>query len=308
VQEKILPPAPVEALGWTVQYGILFWSTVVMVIVALLGWWLGRRLKKVPGRRQVVAEMIVDFFDGLCRDVLGPGRGRSYLPVFGSLFLFITVANVIGVVPLSGLTAGYFPAAGLEVGGERFRDFNDDGAWQPGEPAVGPGGETIWTPHAPEGEPGAEREYRRAGFFIPPVEEPTRNINVPMGISIMLAIGMYAAVVFHKGIKGLIRAFTEPLWFMLPLNMVSAVAQIVSVSFRLFGNIFGGAIIFVIAVTIIYNLIPPVLDVVGVTLASWLIIGFLGLFVGVVQAFVFTMLWLTYHGDVLAEEEAPAAP
>jgi F-type H+-transporting ATPase subunit a len=70
---------------------------------------------------------------------------------------------------------------------------------------------------------------------------------------------------------------------MAPLNIVGELAKVVSISFRLFGNIFGGAIIIAVVSPLIYHLVlPPILT------------AFFGLFVGVVQAFVFTMLTLTY--------------
>jgi ATP synthase subunit 6 len=279
MQERILPGLPVYVLGGYFQYEIVFWSGVAALVVALLGWWLGRRLGKYPGRRQVAAEFIVGSFDRLCRDVLGGRRGRRYLPLFGSLFLFVLTCNVIGLLPLPGLSLGFFPEAGLEIGGEPYRDFNGDGAWQPGEPAVRDG-KTDW-----------EGPGRRCGFLVPSAQEPTRNMNVPLGLSFTLAIGMYGAVVALKGLRGLAGAFTSPMWFMLPLNLVSAAAQVVSVSFRLFGNIFGGAVITIVAGGLLYNLLLPV----GMNL-------FLGLFVGTIQAFVFTMLWITYHAEVLAEE------
>ncbi len=291
MQELITPGLPVEIPWGLVQYEILFWSTVVVILTALLGWWLGRRLRKYPGRRQVAAELFVTFWDGLCRDLLGQRRGRKYLALFGSLFLFVAMCNVIGLVPLHGLTLGLFPKRGLEIGGDPYRDFNDDGAWQPGEPAVGESGETAWAKPRTDDDPEGRARYRTCGFLIPPAQEPTRNVNVPVGLSVLLTIGMYGAVVILKGGRGLLKAFTEPLWFMLPLNLIGAVSQVVSVSMRLFGNMFGGAIIMIILGGLLYHICLPVV-----------MSAFLGLFVGIIQAFVFTMLWLTYHADVLAEE------
>ena len=66
-------------------------------------------------------------------------------------------------------------------------------------------------------------------------------------------------------------------------------------SFRLFGNIFGGAIIIIVIGGLTYNaLLMPIQQVMTM---------FLVLFVGLVQAFVFTMLWMTYHSNLIAEEE-----
>jgi F-type H+-transporting ATPase subunit a len=58
---------------------------------------------------------------------------------------------------------------------------------------------------------------------------------------------------------------------------------VVSISFRLFGNIMGGSIIILVVSYLSFNLVlPPFLN------------AFFGIFVGTVQAFVFTMLTLVY--------------
>ncbi len=281
MQEKILPALPFEIphVGFF-SYGIVFWSTIATIVVALLGWWLGRKLQGSPGRRQAAAEMLVGWFDQLCRDVLGPNRGRKYLPLFGSLFLFVVACNTVGLLPLHGLTMGLFPEKGLEIGGEPYVDFNDDGAWQPGEPVADERGSPDW-----------KRTGRRMGILIPAAVEPTSNVNVPMGLSLVLGLLMYSAAVLLKGFRGFPGFLFQPYWWMFPLNLVGMVAQIVSVSFRLFGNVFGGAVITIVVGGLLYNVLVPV----GLNL-------FMGLFVGIIQAFVFTMLWMTYHADLVAEE------
>ncbi len=285
MQDKILPGLPLETAFGYFNYETVFWMTVVAALVALLGWWLGKGLRKYPGRRQVAAEFIVGWFDTLCKDVLGKTRGRKYLPLFGTLFLFMVACNVIGLVPLTGLTLGLFPDKGLEIGGDPYVDFDDDGAWEPGEPLADSDGGPDWKR--------TEKEPRRPGFLIPALEEPTRNVNVSMGISLLLAVMMYAAAVRVDGLRGFPGCFFKPFAMMLPLNLVGAVAQVVSVSFRLFGNIFGGAVIMVVVSTLTYHVLLPV---------ELIVASFLGLFVGIIQAFVFTMLWMSYHAELIAEE------
>ena len=70
---------------------------------------------------------------------------------------------------------------------------------------------------------------------------------------------------------------------MAPLNVIGELAKIVSISFRLFGNIMGGSIIILVVSYLTYSVIIPV--------PLYL---FFGLFVGTVQAFVFTMLTIVY--------------
>ncbi|MHC4251694.1 MAG: FoF1 ATP synthase subunit A [Planctomycetota bacterium] len=268
--DEILPSLPVETPLGYFSYQIVFWTTMSAVLVAILGWWLGRRLSCVPGRRQVTAELFVGFFDSLCKDILGPNRGRKYLALFGSLFLLMIVCNCIALAP--------FPR--IEIGGEAYVDYDDNGAWEPGEPVADENGKPDWS-----------RKDRKVGVLIPAVREPTANVNVPIGISLFLAAGMYSAALILRGLKGVPGFLFEPYWWMFPLNLIGAVASIVSVSFRLFGNIFGTAVITIIVSYYMASIVFPIpLNLV------------LGLGFGIIQAFVFTMLWITYHSDLVAEE------
>jgi F-type H+-transporting ATPase subunit a len=70
---------------------------------------------------------------------------------------------------------------------------------------------------------------------------------------------------------------------MMPLNVIGELAKVVSISFRLFGNIMGGSIIVLVVSYLTYSiLLPPFLN------------AFFVIFIGAIQAFVFTMLTLVY--------------
>ncbi|MGD8563810.1 MAG: F0F1 ATP synthase subunit A, partial [Desulfarculaceae bacterium] len=86
-----------------------------------------------------------------------------------------------------------------------------------------------------------------------------------------------------KGFKAYAAEYMQPMFFMAPLNVISELSKVVSISFRLYGNIMGGSIIIMVVSHLVYNLVlPPLLN------------AFFGLFVGTIQAFVFTMLTLVY--------------
>jgi F-type H+-transporting ATPase subunit a len=87
---------------------------------------------------------------------------------------------------------------------------------------------------------------------------------------------------------------------MFPLNIVGKIASIVSISFRLFGNIFGGAIIVMIYSGTIQSSITG--QFLGLFMTNFVIVPFFTLFEGFLQAFVFTMLALTYLGMALQGE------
>ncbi len=118
---------------------------------------------------------------------------------------------------------------------------------------------------------------------IPMMAEPTRDLNTTLGMGILGGVISHYSGIRAKGIKGYLKEYFSPMWFMAPLNAIGEVAQVVSVSFRLYGNILGGAIIIIIGSQLLKSIIvPPAL------------VMYFGLFVGTVQAFVFTMLTLVY--------------
>jgi F-type H+-transporting ATPase subunit a len=120
------------------------------------------------------------------------------------------------------------------------------------------------------------------GMF-PWLSEPTKDLNTPLGLGILGFIISHYAGIRTKGFKAYAKQYVDPIFFMLPLNVIGELSRVVSISFRLYGNILGGAIIILVVSHLIYSLIlPPFL------------IAFFSLFIGTIQAFVFTMLTLVY--------------
>ena len=119
--------------------------------------------------------------------------------------------------------------------------------------------------------------------IIPHLEEPTKDLNTTLGLGIMGFFIAHYAGIKSKGFRVYIKEYFQPIFFMMPLNVIGELAKIVSISFRLFGNIMGGSIIILVVSYLTYSLVlPPLLN------------AFFGIFVGTIQAFVFTMLTVVY--------------
>ena len=71
---------------------------VLMAVLAVGGWAAGRSLKLEPTRRQAVFEMIVEAIQGQIRDTMHASP-RPYLPLLGTIFLFILTANWSSLIP-----------------------------------------------------------------------------------------------------------------------------------------------------------------------------------------------------------------
>lgn len=119
--------------------------------------------------------------------------------------------------------------------------------------------------------------------IIPHLGEPTKDLNTPLSLGLLGFVIAHAAGIKSKGLKEYAKAYVEPIFLMAPLNIIGELSKIISISFRLFGNIMGGSIIILVVSYLTYSvLLPPFLC------------AFFGLFVGTIQAFVFTMLTVVY--------------
>lgn len=87
-------------LGCDVAVNVATVISTLVISLLIIGFclWTVRSLERIPGRRQVLLEMIVGAFDNLLKDGLGED-GRKFVPFIVSLFLFILLANWMGVIP-----------------------------------------------------------------------------------------------------------------------------------------------------------------------------------------------------------------
>ena len=87
-----------EAASFLQRYIDVIFSFIVSLIIALVFFKVYANRSQDPGRLQAAVEMIVDTLYGLFHTVIGPSA-RTYTPYLGTLFLFIWLNNLIGLVP-----------------------------------------------------------------------------------------------------------------------------------------------------------------------------------------------------------------
>lgn len=150
--------------------------------------------------------------------------------------------------------------------------------------------------------------------LIPFVEEPTKDLNTTLALGIIAFVYIQKEVIHVHGIGAYLKEYFLPFDIIFPLNIIAGlimlpiellgkVASIISISFRLFGNIFGGAIILSIfhralSGSVLFHTIGTFLGI------NLLLTGFFVLFEGFLQAFVFSILTLTNISMATAEEQA----
>ena len=139
---------------------------------------------------------------------------------------------------------------------------------------------------------------------------PTADPNTTIGLSLVVIVIFLTVSIKRHGLKGYIKSLFEPMWFMFPLNIVDIFSKVLNTSMRLFGNMLAGLVI----VGLLYSLVGRgMLQSMTNNLlqgsfsfsVGWpmIIQLYLDLFIGIVQAFVFTILSSVYISEALGEEE-----
>ena len=212
-------------------------SWLVMLIIIAGSLLLTRRLREVPKGPQAILETVVEFLDNFSKEKFG--SFSKYLgPYIGSVFLFLLVANVIGVI------------SPVEV-----------------------------------------KAFGRE--FIPPfmIRPPTRDINVTaalavVSVSMVLVFGLAA-----RGLTGWVKRLLYPFPLMLPFNILEYATRLLSLAFRLFGNILGAYVL----MHMVEKLFPVVLPMI-VSL-------YLDFFDGAIQAVIFVFLTSIYVSEAVTLHE-----
>ena len=215
-----------SALGWgdfADHYRHLTHTWLVMVILIVSGFIFARNVQMIPKKGQNFLEIIIEKLEDFMVGITGP-EGRLFFPYIATVFLFILVSNLIGLIP---------------------------------------------------------------GFF-----SPTADINTTVGLAICTFVLTHAIGIKYHGVK-YIKHFLGPIWWLIPLmvilELIGHFARVMSLSVRLFGNIYGKETVlsFLFMLAGFYLAPLPIL--------------FLGILVSFLQALVFTLLSIIYFTGAMEE-------
>lgn len=120
---------------------------------------------------------------------------------------------------------------------------------------------------------------------------PTRTMAVPIALALMTITIAIGAGIKKKGIVGFIKRLLKPMPLMLPFNLLEFIIKPLSLSMRLFGNVFGAYV----AMELLFNALPWGLPAVASL--------YFDLFDGGLQTFVFVLLTTLYISEEIEEEE-----
>lgn len=231
---------------WTFHVDTLAWS----VGLGIMFLWLFRSVAKtatsgVPGKWQACVELVVEFVDDTVKSTFH-GKSALIAPLSLTIFVWILLMNLMDLIPVD-----FLPVLAQWIGGLMGYD-----------------------PH---------HVYMKV--------VPTTDVNMTFALS----IGVFLLMIFYsikiKGFGGFMKElyahpFNTPwlYWFNFILELVSLVAKPLSLSLRLFGNLYAGELIFIL---------------IAATIGLWqLPVHFLWaafhLLVIPLQAFIFMMLTIVY--------------
>ncbi len=130
--------------------------------------------------------------------------------------------------------------------------------------------------------------------LVPFMSSPTTNLNLPVGCALVSFLYYNFQGIREHGVANYLKHFLGPVPLlapiMLPIELISHLSRILSLSVRLFGNIFGEELVIIVLAGLIPFLVP-------LPMMAFAIFG------GLLQAFIFIMLTMIYLGGAVAAEE-----
>ncbi|MCC7352650.1 MAG: F0F1 ATP synthase subunit A [Anaerolineae bacterium] len=282
---------PAEKIPGLSIFGFPITNTLIATLLAdvtilVLVYFATRKMEMVPRGLQNVVEWVIEWFMNLAKDLAGEVSARKFLPIMMTIFLLVIVANWWELVP------GFDSIGILEhPHSPNMRAYEID--------EVGPIG--ILTPRlvqsdeqASGGEHSSGGEESGKGYVLVPfLRAATTDLNLTLALALVVMFWVQVSGVRALGLgyfkkffdfRGVIPAIVGI------LELFSEVGKIISLTFRLFGNIFAGQVlIFVIPFLIPFLVVLP----------------FYGLevFVGFMQALVFAVLAMVFLGQAVVSHE-----
>lgn len=308
---------PLFSIGGLAITNSIFTSLIVSGLLIAFAVAVGAQLRSTgrPGGLQNFAEWIIESLHNLMFSVTGSlKKTRLFFPLLATFFLFILVNNWFGLLPGVGsvylvkeeptrqeansqehssvigqVQAQHETAPAEETHAQpAVADEHSDAVVAEEEPMLLEESHAV----APEedmaqsvGHEDASEESEHAEVEkVPLLRAATADLNTTIALAIIsvIATQVYGIQALGLGYFKKYFNFTSPIMFFVGiLELVLETAKIMSFAFRLFGNIFAGEVLLVV----IAFLVPVV--------APMPFYG-LELFVGFVQALVFTMLSLVF--------------
>lgn len=132
--------------------------------------------------------------------------------------------------------------------------------------------------------------------LVPTLSSPTADYNTTLGLALCTFLLIYIYGIRYKGL-GYFKHYFRPFVVFLPINIIEDLSKPITLTFRLYGNIYAGEVL----IAVLLGLLGGWLHVFGGFVVSVVWLAF-SIFIGCIQAFIFTMLSIVYVSQAVAED------
>jgi F-type H+-transporting ATPase subunit a len=122
--------------------------------------------------------------------------------------------------------------------------------------------------------------------ILPVYEAPTGSLSTTAALAIIVFVSVPVFGIAENGVRGYLIHYIKPTPVMLPFNIISELSRTLALAVRLFGNIMSGTLIVGVLLSIAPFFVPVIMQ-------------FLGLIVGLIQAYIFSALAAIYIASAI---------
>lgn len=269
---------------------------VALIICALIAWSFTRSGKMIPEGFYGFFEFLIEFLWNSAEGAAGSKWARRIFPWTATIFLLVFAVNMTKLVPgfesigrleaAHGSAKGYAPVKLFSIG--ELGVYTVDA----GKPVASAKEETKSAEAKPVEGGHASTELCKSCEVIPFLRGAPTDLNFTFALAAVTVVLIQVFGLWALGAGYLSKFFNFRTMFTVPmfgvidfavglLELVSEFAKILSFGFRLFGNIFAGALLISILGALTAVVVPSALYGLEV-------------FVGIIQAYVFSMLALVF--------------
>lgn len=247
-------------------------------------------LKLVPSYGQSILESVIEGLYNFFESVVGH-HVKALFPLIASFFIFILVSNWIGLLPGVGTIGFFHTRTSAELVAEKQLVASQE--------TGGNSGSEVATGELQQGvvatektEPSTENE-KVEPKFTPLFRGPTADLNTTIALALIAFMAIqyfgFKTLGFKYGSR-FVNLKNPIMFFVGFLEIISDISKVISFAFRLFGNIFAGEVLLAVMAFLMPFIAPmPFL--------------MLELFVGFIQALVFSTLTAVFVNVAIAHEE-----
>lgn len=119
--------------------------------------------------------------------------------------------------------------------------------------------------------------------IVPGVEPPTARVETPAALAVIVLLSTHYYGIRARGVRAHFAEYVKPNPLLLPLNILAEITRTFSLTVRLFGNVMSHELVLGIVLALAGLLVPVPLMVLGVL-------------IGIVQAYIFSILATVFIG------------